>query len=206
MSSRFPLGVALTAGLGLLAAFALPSSPSLPAVSAAPAAESFAVDGSHSFVVFGVSHLGVSYAYGRFNEISGSFDFDESAPAKSQIKIAIKAASIDTNNEGRDKHLKSPDFFNAEQFPEITFESKKVAHADGPIYKVDGELTLHGVTKPLTVQAELVGKGDRGQRFGYRAGFRTGFKIKRSDFGINYMPDGIGDEVEVTVSVEGVRK
>jgi polyisoprenoid-binding protein YceI len=204
MSSRILLGVALTGGLGLLAAFALPSSP---AASGAPAAaETFTIDGGHSSVVFGIEHLGVSYVYGRFNALAGSFDLDEANPAKSHVKVVIQAAGVDTNSDGRDKHLRSPDFFNAEQFPEITFESKKVTHADGPVYKLEGELSLHGVTKPLSVQAELVGKGDRGQRFGYRGGFRTGFKIKRSDFGMTFMPDAIGDEVEVIASFEGVRK
>jgi polyisoprenoid-binding protein YceI len=204
----FSAGFSLVLSLGVLG-LALPTA-FTPAVAptAADASGSYAIDAGHTFVTFSTTHLGVSYAYGRFNEVAGSFKLDEKKPENCEIRVVIQAASIDTNSSGRDKHLTGPDFFNAKQFPEVVFESKKVSLVEDGIYKVEGELTAHGVTQPLTVEAELVGQGERGQRFGFRAGFRTGFTFKRTDFDMGYMVDKgmLGDDVEVVVSVEGARK
>jgi len=207
LSTGLTLG--LVTSLGLLAAFARPAAPARAAApDASGASGSYAIDGGHSFVTFCTTHLGVSYAYGRFNQVGGSFKLDEEDPAKSEIRVVIQAASIDTNSKGRDKHLTGPDFFNAEQFPEVVFESKKISLVEEGLYEVEGELTAHGVTKALTVEAELIGSGERGQRFGFRAGFRTGFTFKRTDFDMGFMADQgmLGDDVEVTVSIEGAKQ
>lgn len=203
------LSLGLLAGLGFLVAFSRPATaPAASPVMSADASGTYAIDAGHSFVTFATTHLGVSYAYGRFNEVGGSFTLDEADPSKSEIRVVIQAKSIDTNSEGRDKHLRGSDFFDAEQFPEVVFESKKVSKVEDGVFKVEGTLSAHGVTKPLTVEAEMVGAGDRGQRFGFRAGFRTGFTFKRTDFDMSYMADNgmLGDEVEVMVSIEGAKK
>lgn len=163
-------------------------------------AEDFKVDSGHSAVIFRVKHLGVSYCYGRFNEIGGSFSFDSGS-----LDIEIKTSSIDSNSENRDKHLKGPDFFNVKQFPVIKFTGKKFKKIGDDEFEVSGDLTLHGVTKPLTIQLERVGSG-KDPWGGYRSGFETTFTIKRTDFGMKFMTGGLGDEIRVIVSIEGIRE
>ncbi|MCE9595062.1 MAG: YceI family protein [Planctomycetes bacterium] len=168
------------------------------------AGATYQIDPVHSTVLFRIKHLGVSYTYGRFNEVSGSFVYDEKAPEASTINVEVEVASVDTNNEARDTHLKSPDFFNAAEHPKLTFKSKSVKKAKDGKLSVTGDLTLHGVTKSLTADVEFVGAGDRGQ-MGNKAGFETTFTLKREDFGMNTMVSetGIANDVRVTVSLEG---
>lgn len=174
---------------------------SLPAF-AAPT--TFSVDPVHSTVVFSTSHLNVSRFYGRFNDVTGTVVMDEQNPAASKIEVTIKTASVDTWDDKRDEHLKSPDFFNAAQFPAITFASKSVKKT-GDTWSVTGDLNLHGVKKEITVPFTKVGEG-ADPWGGHRAGWHGTFKIKRSDYGMNFMIPGIGDEIELIVSVEGIRK
>jgi polyisoprenoid-binding protein YceI len=169
----------------------------------AMAAESFKVDPVHSNVIFRIKHLDVSFFYARFKEITGTFNFDE----PTGIAIEVKPESVDTKSEKLDTHLKSADFFNVKEFPTISFKStaiKPVADKEGT-YEVTGDLTLHGVTKPLTVTLEKSGMG-ADPWGGQRCGFEVLFTIKRSDFGMNFMLDKLGDEVRLTVSVEGSKK
>lgn len=175
-----------------------------PAPLAVTAPAMYEIDGVHSAVIFRIKHLGVSYSYGRFNQITGSFTYDEAKPEASSIQVEIPTDSIDTGHEGRDQHLKSPDFFNAAEFPTITFKSKEVKKAKDGKLAVTGDLSLHGVTKAVTAEVEFVGAGDRGQ-MGNKAGFEATFTIKREDFGMSKMvgETGIGNEVRVTVSLEG---
>ncbi len=184
--------VVLTAALWLAAGSAL-------------AAETYEIDGAHSQVIFKVKHLGVSYQYGRFNDVSGQVVYDEKNPAKSSVEISIKAASVDTANEKRDTHLKGPDFFNAQQFPLLTFKGKTVKKTQENAFEVTGELTVKGVTKPQTLTFTRTGAGP--DPWGkYRSGGEAAFSIRRSDFGMNYMPDALGDEVQLLLTFEGVRK
>lgn len=178
----------------------------LAAVSGAPllAADTFEVDPIHSAALFKVSHLGASNFWGRFNDISGAIAWDGADAAKSSVKITVKADSVDTNQKDRDAHLKGPDFFNTKQFPEFTFVSKSVAKVDDKTFTVAGDATLAGTTKPLTVTVTKVGEADV-PKFGHRLGLETTFTIKRSDFGIKGVP-GVGDDVTVVFSVEGVKK
>src|SRR5690242_5758721 len=112
-------------------------------------ADEYVIDGMHSGVNFKIGHIGLSWVYGRFDKFSGGFTLDANDPSKASFRLTIEAASVDTNNEKRDGHLKSPDFFNAKQFPTINFQSTAVkAVKDG--YQVTGDLTMHGVTKPVT--------------------------------------------------------
>ncbi|MCK6486133.1 MAG: YceI family protein [Phycisphaerae bacterium] len=172
--------------------------------SSAVATEQFEVDAVHSSVLFRVKHLNVSYFHGRFNDISGKFAFSDD-PSACMFDIQIKTDSVDTGNAKREQHLKSPDFFNAKQFPTMGFKSSEVKKSGDNTFDVTGSLTLHGVTKPLSVKLERIGSG-KDPWGGYRTGFESVFTIKRSDFGMSTMPDALGDEVRVTVAVEGVRK
>jgi polyisoprenoid-binding protein YceI len=167
-------------------------------------ADTFKIDPVHSSIVFSIKHLGVTDFYGRFNDISGQVVFDTADPAKSSVELTIPVESIDTHYEKRDQHLKSPDFFNAKQFPAIVFKSKSV-EGSGENYKVTGDLNLHGVTKPLTLEIKRGpdGKGPEGE---IRGGGTTHFTIKRSDFGMNFMQGALGDEVTVFLSLEGVKQ
>lgn len=167
------------------------------------AAETYAVDPVHSTVLFKIKHLGISYTYGRFNDVSGSFLLDED-PAKSMIAVSVKAASVDTHNAKRDAHLKGPDFFSVKEFPTITFKSTAIKK-EGNAYTITGDLTLHGVTKSITVEATHVGSG-KDPWGGYRTGFDMTFSIKRSDYGMKNLLEAAGDDVQLTVGVEGIRK
>jgi polyisoprenoid-binding protein YceI len=167
------------------------------------AADTYSVDPVHSSVSFQIEHFGISYIHGRFNKMKGEFTIDKDDPSKSSISLTIDADSVDTNNGGRDTHLKSPDFFNVKQFPTITFKSKSVkAVKDG--FEVSGELTMHGETKEISFtlnggkQMEM-----KGQK---RTGYWADVKLKRSDFGMKNMLQGIGDTVYISVGVEGTAK
>ena len=173
--------------------------------SAAPARAqtNFKVDPVHSFVMFKVGHLGVSNAWGRFNDPQGVVVWDDNDPSKGKVEITLQADKIDTGNEKRDQHLKSPDFFNARQFPTLTFKSNAIAKKTEGEFEVGGDLTVHGVTKPITVTVRKTGEADT--QMGHRGGWETNFTVKRSDFGMNFMPGGIGDEVTLHIAIEGVR-
>lgn len=167
--------------------------------------ERYKIDASHTSVIYAVKHLNTSIFRGRFNEIEGTLVVDPKNPEGSSIELSIPTASIDSNNEKRDQHLKSPDFFNAKQFPKITFKSTKVkAGAEGKL-EIAGDLTLHGVTKSITVHAIHVGSG-KDPWGGTRTGYDTSFRIKRSDFGMKFMLDGIGDEVDIAVGIEAIKE
>jgi polyisoprenoid-binding protein YceI len=171
---------------------------------AARAADTFTADPVHSSVVFKVKHMNTSTAWGRFDALTGSFTLDAADPAKSQMTFTVKADSVDTNNKARDNHLKSPDFFNAVQYPDITFTSKSVAKSAGG-YEVSGTMTFHGVTKPLSFVLVPTGTG-KDMKGNAIAGVDASFTLKQSDFGITKMAAAIGDEVTVFVSIEGVKK
>jgi polyisoprenoid-binding protein YceI len=155
-------------------------------------------------VLFHVTHLDASRFYGRFNGFSGEFVVDPEDPANSRVLVVVQAESVDTHSDGRDQHLRRPDFFNAKEFPEIVFESTSVAAA-GDGLKVKGTLTLLGVTKEIEVEAEYIGTSE-GERFGRRAGYEVRFTFDRTDFGMNFMANGggLGNEVGVIDSLEGV--
>lgn len=168
-------------------------------------ADEYKVDAAHSTVIFRVKHIGVSYFYGRFNEIKGGFTFDEADPTSLALDVEIKTESIDTNSKKRDDHLKGPDFFHAKQYKTITFKSTKVEQGQDNTFGVTGDLTLHGVTKSITIDVVHVGSGSD-SRGRHHAGFDTSFTIKRSDFGMDYMLGGLGDDIRIMVGLEGVRE
>jgi len=182
----------------VLGALALLQSPS----ESGPEAGTYDVDGVHSSVLFKVKHAGIAWFYGRFNGISGSFTLGNDG--KGEVDLSVSAASVDTGNEKRNGHLKSPDFFNAVEFPTITF--KGALEGEGDAWTANGKLTLHGVTRDVEAEVERVGSGEAMK--GFRTGLFATFTINRSDFGMKYGVDNgaLGDEVEIIVSLEGVRK
>jgi polyisoprenoid-binding protein YceI len=173
------------------------------AAAPARAAEEYAIDPAHTSVSFKVSHLGLSWTHGRFNDVSGSFTIDPD-PAACSFSLTIKADSIDTANPKRDEHLKSPDFFNTKQFPTITFKSTSVRPIkDG--YAVTGDLTLHGVTKAATFSL-VGGRKAEFPKGVQRTGFSTELVLKRSAFGIEKFAEAVGEDVHISISFEGTRK
>jgi polyisoprenoid-binding protein YceI len=174
------------------------------ALSGSVRGDEYAVDAAHAAAVFRVSHIGLSWTFGRFKDVSGSFAVDSGNPAATRFELSAKVDSIDTDNPQRDQHLKSPDFFNAKEFPVIRFKSKSAKTVDGG-YEVAGDLTLHGATKPLTI----VLKGGRTAEFPrgvHRTGYFAEFTIKRSDFGMDKMLEAIGNDIHVQLSFEGTKK
>ena len=167
-------------------------------------ADTFKIDPIHSSVLFSIKHLEVTDFYGGFDVISGSVTFDAADPSKSAVDLTVPVESINTRNDKRNQHLKSPDFFNAKQFPTLTFKSNKV-EASGDTYKVTGDLTIRGVTKPVTVDFKKgpEGKGQQGET---RGGGETRFTIKRSDYGMTFMAGALGDEVNIVLGLEGVKQ
>lgn len=168
----------------------------------ASAADTYTVDPVHSTIIFRISHLGSSWTYGRFDAVAGTFTVDQADPTAVKFDLSAQTDSIDTNSAQRDTHLKSNDFFAAKQFPEITFKSTGVKSTGDKKYDVTGDLTLHGVTKSITVPMEFVGTSETKQA-GSRAGYEGMFTVKRSDYGMDKMVGMIGDEVHLTVSFEG---
>jgi polyisoprenoid-binding protein YceI len=133
--------------------------PVLAAFGSLAAAETYAVDPDHTAALFRINHLGFSHTWGRFDAPSGTIVWDDADPAKSSVKIAIKADSINTGVAGKDKHLKSDAFFSVKEFPELTFVSKKIEKKDGNLYHITGDFTLHGVTKEITIPVTKMGAG-----------------------------------------------
>lgn len=178
---------------------------SLPAL----AADTYDIDPVHTSVLFSAQHFNAGVFFGRFDNTTGTVTIDDANLAASKISVTTQVGSISTWNSQRDTHLKSPDFFDATQFPNITFVSKTIAK-NGTKYTVTGDLTIHGVTKAVTVDFTKTGEGD--DPWGaHRAGWYGEFGIKRSDYGMKFMQPtssaaGIGDDVKLIISLEGTRK
>jgi len=170
----------------------------------ARAADDYAIDGMHSGVNFKISHLGLSWIYGRFDGFSGDFTIDPDDPGKSSFAMTIKAESIDTNNPKRDDHLRSPDFFNVKQFPVISFKTTSVKAVNGG-YEVTGDFTMHGVTKSITFPL-MGGQKAEFPKGMQRTGYSTELTLKRSEFGIDKFAEMLGDEVRIAISFEGTKK
>ncbi|BBU96943.1 MULTISPECIES: YceI family protein [Providencia] len=168
-------------------------------------AETYQFDkqGQHAFIEFRIQHLGYSWVYGSFKDFDGSFTYDAKDPSKDKVEVTIKTGSIDTNHAERDKHLRSGDFLNAAKFPEAKFVSTEVKK-DGETYKITGDFTLNGVTKPITLDAKLMGEG-KDPWGGYRAGFEAEGNIKLKEFNIKSDLGPKSQEAQLLISVEGVQ-
>nr|WP_314263059.1 YceI family protein [uncultured Moellerella sp.] len=163
----------------------------------------FDKEGQHAFIEFRVQHLGYSWVYGTFKDFDGSFTYDAKDPSKDKVEVVIKTGSVDTNHAERDKHLRSADFLNAAKFPEAKFVSTEVKKL-GEKYLITGDFTFNGVTKPITLDAKLMGEG-KDPWGGYRAGFEATGNFKMKDFGVKSDLGPKSQEVELTISVEGVQ-
>jgi polyisoprenoid-binding protein YceI len=170
-------------------------------------AGTWTIDAVHSDVSFSVRHMMVSKVRGRFGAFEGTIVTGDEV-VDSTVKVTIDLTSIDTNNEGRDNHIKSADFFEVEKYPSMIFTSTGI-RADGGNYIIDGTLDLHGVQKPVSLATEVEGFGPDAYG-GYRAGFSAKTDISRNDFGIDIsMPlDGggvvIGDKISISIDIEAV--
>jgi len=178
--------------------------------SPALAQDTWSVDKAHSEIGFQIRHF-VTKVRGRFTDFSGSIVADPAKPESSSVEFAIKAASIDTDNENRDKDLRSNNFFDVEKFPEITFKSAKVKSAGKDRYEVSGTLIMHGVSREVTLPVTFLGSvptKDREGREGAKAGFETSLTLNRKDFDITWnraLDTGgamLGDDVLVQINLE----
>jgi len=159
--------------------------------------------GAHASVNFKVSHLGYSYIEGRFNTFEGQFSYDADAIEASKVNISVDTTSLDSNHAERDKHLRGDDFIDASQFSTATFVSTKVdKKADGGL-AITGDMTLHGVTKSIVVDANFIGEG-KDPWGGYRAGFEGKTRLQVADFGIKEV--GASTYVDLTIQLEGIRQ
>jgi len=181
----------------VLACLALSSGP------AAAAPVHYRIDATHSSVQFAVRHLGFARITGRFDQLQGEFGYDAAHIDKSSARMTVQAESVDTGHGERDAKLRGDDFFDAGHFPTIRFESKSV-RGNGNEFTVTGELTLLGVTRPISFQVRKSGEG-RDPWGGYRSGFEATTTLKRSDFGMRYLLASVGDDITVTIDIEGIR-
>ena len=168
--------------------------------------KTYEVDGAHSRVGFSVTHLQLSEVEGRFGDYQGTINWDAEKPANSKIKFTVKADSIDTDNDRRDGHLKSPDFFDTAKYPTLTFEITSVEALSGNKYALTGDLTMHGVTKRITVPATIRGPVDAMGNGSLSLGFSTTFKVNRIEYGVGAGWKGGSDKVvghDVFVSIKG---
>lgn len=161
--------------------------------------------GSHAFVQFRVQHLGFSWLYGRFDEFSGTFSYDENKPENASIKVDISTASVDSNHAERDKHLRGDKFLDVEKFPKASFISKRVEVIDETHAKVYGDLSLKDVTKEVVLDVERIGMGEDPWG-GYRAGFQGSTTFRMKDFNILRDLGPMSQDVEMILSVEGIRQ
>ena len=175
------------------------------------AASTWNIDTVHSAIHFSVRHMVVAKTRGRFSKWSGQIQFDPKNPAAASVEVTIDPASIDTADTQRDTHLRSADFFDVEKFPQATFKSTKVEDKGGDTYRITGDLTLHGVTKPVSFDATFEGAG-KDPWGGERAGFSASTSIDRRQFGLEWnkaLETGgvlVGEKVELTLEVEAVKQ
>jgi polyisoprenoid-binding protein YceI len=169
------------------------------------AAETYEVDTVHSYILFKIKHLDIGYSYGRFNGATGQLSWDDANDSIAAVAVQVNAKDVDTDVAKRDEHLRSADFFNFEKFTTIGFQSTRVQKLAADSFEISGDLTLLGQTRPVTVAARQTGAGqDPWGKF--RRGFETEFTIKRSDWGMDFMLEGLSDAVTLTVSIEVIRQ
>ena len=167
-------------------------------------AAEYKIDLSHSFIQFKISHMGFSVLNGRFDDFAGGFTWDKAKPETAAVNVTIKAASVNSNWAERDKHIRSKDFLEVDKFPEASFKSTKYT-GDATGGTLDGELTLHGVTKPVSIKMKAIGEG-KDPWGGYRAGFAGTTTIKRSDFGVDKFQLGPqSDPMDFELFIEGTQ-
>lgn len=160
--------------------------------------------GAHAFIQFRIQHLGYSWLYGRFNDFDGRFSYDEKNPAAAKVEVNIRTASIDSNHAERDKHLRGKDFLDVGKFPAAKFVSTGFEEKGNGKAVLKGNLTLHGITKPVSIDVEHIGAG-ADPWGGQRRGFFGTTRLVLKDFGIDYDLGPASREVYLDLSVEGVK-
>ena len=171
----------------------------------------WSIDPAHSQIEFAVRHMMITTVKGRFGIVHGTVRSHDADPAKGDVDIEIDADSIDTRELQRDAHLKSADFFDVEKFPKLTFKSTGISDVQGDHFKLTGDLTIHGVTRPVTLDVTSAGRG-KDPWGGERAGFSATARIKRSEFGLTWnqaLEAGgflVGDEVKINLDIELVKQ
>jgi len=165
----------------------------------------FDKEGAHQFITFKMSHLGYSWLYGRFNDFDGEFVYDAENPENSTVTVTIDTASVDSNHAERDKHLRSKDFLHVSEVPQATFKSKRVVVDDDGEADIIGDFTLRGVTREITLEAEMLGHGEDPWG-GYRMGFEAETEFRLKDFGIPMDLGEASETVEIKISIEGIRQ
>jgi polyisoprenoid-binding protein YceI len=172
---------------------------------------SWMIDSAHTEVNFTVRHMMISNVRGQFQKVSGTVEFDEASPANTRIDVQIEAASVNTKEEKRDAHLKSPDFFDAEKYPYLTFKSRRVEVKDATHARLMGDLTIRDVTREVSLDVEYNGSA-RSPWGAISAGFSARTAIKRKDWGLNWnvaLETGgwlVGDEIHIAVELEIVQQ
>lgn len=165
----------------------------------------YAIESSHTRVLFAIDHMGTSTWYGDFTQVSGTLKLDPKSPAASQLEISVPVGTISTTNAILDKELKAADWFDAAKYPTMTFRSTKVTPTGPNTATVTGDLTFHGVTKPVVLNVKFKGAGVNPLTKAYTVGFDATGKIKRSDFGVAKYVPLLGDEVDLILSAPFVR-
>ncbi|MFC3153007.1 YceI family protein [Litoribrevibacter euphylliae] len=170
-------------------------------------ADKYVIDtkGAHASIQFKIQHLGYSWLTGRFNDFKGEFTFDEKNLAASQVNVVIDTKSVDSNHAERDKHLRGNDFLDVSTYPKAIFQSTSVVPGADGSFQLVGDLTLHGVTKSVTIDANHIGGGNDPWG-GFRNGFEGSTTIKLKDFGIDYNLGPASETVELELHVEGIRQ
>jgi polyisoprenoid-binding protein YceI len=170
-------------------------------------AEDYVIDTkkAHAFIQFKISHLGFSWLLGRFNRFEGSFSYDEKNESASKVDVTIDTASVDTNHAERDKHLRSDDFLDVKKFPKATFQSTSFTPKGDGKALLTGDFTLHGVTRPVEIAVKHIGAGPDPWG-GFRRGFEGRTRLALKDFGIDFNLGPASKEVELFLSIEGIRK
>ena len=170
-------------------------------------AEEYTIDtqGAHAFIQFKIQHLGYSWLLGRFNTFSGEFSYDEENPSASTVRVEIDPASIDSSHAERDKHLRGSDFLYVKRYPESRFVSTSFKELGDGRAELTGNFTFRGITQPLTIEVKQMGAG-RDPWGGYRRGFEGRTKFALKDYGIDYDLGPMSQEVELFLTVEGIRK
>ncbi|MGO1120338.1 YceI family protein [Rhodovibrionaceae bacterium A322] len=179
---------------------------SAPLAGTALAADAYVFEKTHADVYFTYDHLGLSKSMGTFGDVAGTVMLDEANPANSSVEVVIQTGSLDTNNDKRDAHLMSPDFFDVGQFPTATFKSTKVEVTGDNTAKVTGDMTIHGVTKTTVLDMTFNGIIDHPMAKKKAAGFSGYTMVKRSDFGMGAYAPAVGDEVEIFIEIDTVAK
>lgn len=170
------------------------------------AIETYTFDKAHTQIFFSVSHLGFSNSTGKFLDFDGNFVFNREKPEDSSVNVIIKTGSIDMGDEKWDEHLKNKDFFNVEEYPDMTFKSTNIVVQNEKTAMMSGDLTMLGQTHPVTLNVTF-NKADIFPMSGkYKAGFSVTGTLKRSEWGMDYGIPGIGDNVQLHIEVEGERQ